>query len=177
MPIIAHAVIKAINVHPTKRFPPNYVKNHAEFTWHLEAKPEPAYWICLVQITAITSADLITIQCFNHNDALGPAISVDLADWTQVWRTAPSTIDPLPATIGELGTDTCAVLCLSDAVLKKLGDPADFAFAKYPYGEDAIRKENMKLLAALTTLRTQVSSEFFKTTIDHLGLGTLSLTE
>jgi hypothetical protein len=178
MPIFVIPVEKAVQAFPTTRFAASYVTGpQAIFKWHYDAKPKPVYRICLVQITAIASTDQVTVRCFTQDGTLGPAMDVNLADWNHAWRTAPSTIDPVPATVGELGTDSCALLCLSDAVLKRYIDPDLVAFAKYPFGEDALVLQNAKLLAAIAALRIEVDSEFFKKTLDHLKLGNLNLNE
>jgi hypothetical protein len=161
MPIVFHHVDHAIDALPQLRFVPARVTSGQPFRWHRFAAPAPAYWLCLVQIVEIQGADRIRVQCFDHNGVLtGAPFDVNLADRDHAWPTAPSTIAPLPETTAGLGPDACAVLCLTESLLR-VNHVFGAAFVKYPYGEQEAEQENSRLREAErenTRLRSALSS-------------------
>jgi hypothetical protein len=156
-------VEKVGEARPASRFDRARVMSGAPFLWHRWA-PGPVYRLCVVQIMAIKGPSEITVRCFNQNAQLvGPAFDVELDDWAQTWSAAPSTVLPLPAN-EELGDDSCAVLCLSDAVIAQ-NQLAGVSFAKFPYAEDIDG-----LVATLNALRMHVSDDVFQNVLASNGI-------
>lgn len=153
-------VLSSYLTDPPGRFPPPQPDDR--FAWWKLAVPSPVYWGCIVQITKITSADLVSVKFFARDATLLPTeVEIDLRDRNQAWRGLPSTIastlEPLPATVGELGTQTCAVLCVSTALLDKEHLTGKVEFIKYPYTEELV-DEN----AALRTMVTNQAIALLK---------------
>jgi hypothetical protein len=138
-------VLNSDETDPDGRFPPP--ASDASFHWWKWATPAPTYRICVVKIIAIETADKITVKFFNVDGQLDSTeVQIDLSDQDSVWRTLPTTIGTLPSSLGQLGSDTCAVLCVTDKVLGWTPlQPG--VFRKYPFAEDST--ESVKRMAGL----------------------------
>ena len=166
-PFVEHAT----DATPQQRFRPARVTSGQPFRWHRWATPAPAYWLCLVQIVGIEGPDQIRVQCFDRDGHLtGAPFDVNLADRDHAWRTAPSTLNPWPATMAGLGQDTCAVLCLTERLLRSASLFDIVPFVKYPYGEAAAEQENTNLRAALKALRAIVGQAAFDPILAQNGV-------
>ena len=124
---------------PSTRFaPPNA---NTTFKWWKCAVPQPAYRFCVVRINSINGAQL---DCTPLDIDAKPmkSLSLDLDDWTHVWRGQPSTIDR-PALTND-ATCNHALLCIAEPVLLANGwTPAQLQpFDKWPRGEDLTLKYN-----------------------------------